>query len=88
VRHHCLRAREEDGVHGLFKTYGLRGSFTFKSESGGTRVTFEGSGKMKGLWKLFEPMVKMDAKNSVKKELNAIKMALEPEPKAAAATRA
>jgi hypothetical protein len=63
------------------------GSFTFLSESGGTRVTFEGSGNMKGLWKLFEPMVRLDAKNSVKKELNAIKMALEPGPKAAAATR-
>jgi hypothetical protein len=38
---------------------------------------------MKGLWKVFEPMVKMDAKQSVKKELNALKKVLESGPQAA-----
>jgi hypothetical protein len=63
------------------------GSFTFTPESGGTRVTVDGSGRMKGFWKLFEPVVKMDAQQSVKKELNAIKVALESGPQTAVAAR-
>jgi hypothetical protein len=65
------------------KPMDYQGAFTFDREDGGTRVTIAGSGQMKRLWKLFEPMVKMDAKQSVKKELNALKKVLESGPQAA-----
>jgi hypothetical protein len=54
-------------------------TMTFAREAGNTRLTIHGLARMKGMWRVFEPMVGMDAKQSVKKELAALKKALESE---------
>ena len=43
----------------------------------GTKLTLEGTAQPKGLWRLLQPMMAGEMKNSVKKELAAIKQILE-----------
>ena len=53
------------------------GQFTFESRDGGTRVDIAGTGELKGLWRLVEPLFAGDIKKTVGDELKQIKRFLE-----------
>lgn len=54
-----------------------RGSFAFKEVQGGTQVAFIGEPKVKGLFKLFVPLMSRFAKSDMKKSLATLKAQLE-----------
>ena len=54
-----------------------RGEFRFESVDGGTRLHVRGSGRMRGLWRLLEPVLQADATRTVKDEVGRIKSHLE-----------
>ncbi len=59
------------------KPVDYQGTFTFEQTPRGTLLTLEANCEMNGAWKLLEPLMSLDAKSGVKKELGRIKKALE-----------
>ena len=53
------------------------GQFTFEAAEGGTRVSYGGSARLKGLWRLFEPLAAREARRETVAELNKLKSVLE-----------
>lgn len=49
------------------------GEFVFEPHEGGTRIVASGRGGMRGLWRLFEPVLAADAKKGLRVELDKIK---------------
>ena len=54
-----------------------QGQFVFDHTGKGTRVAVTATIEMKGLWRLLGPLVAMDARGGVRKELGRVKTALE-----------
>lgn len=53
------------------------GRMTVEGVTGGTKLTMEGSAQMKGWWRLMQPLMRSEAKSGIRKELEAVKAALE-----------
>jgi hypothetical protein len=53
------------------------GRIAVEPGTGGTRVTISGSAQMKGWWRLMQPLMKSEFRNGIRKELAALKAALE-----------
>ena len=53
------------------------GRLTVEGVTGGTKLTMEGSAQMKGWWRLMQPLMRSEAKSGMRKELEAVKAALE-----------
>ncbi len=56
------------------------GTFDLQPVAGGTRLTLHGSARLKGLWRLLEPLFGSDLRKEAREELAAIKEALEQSP--------
>ena len=54
-----------------------RGEFRFEPVDGGTRLRVHGSGRMRGVWRLLEPVLQADATRTVNTEVGRIKSHLE-----------
>ena len=54
-----------------------RGEFRFEPVAGGTRLQVRGSGRMRGVWRLLEPILQADATRTVHDEVGRIKSHLE-----------
>jgi hypothetical protein len=59
-----------------------KGEFRFAAVPEGTALSIRGTGEMRGLWKLLEPLLQADARKSVKDEVGRIKRHLESEARA------
>lgn len=56
-----------------------RVEFRFEAVPEGTSLAVRGTGEMRGLWKLLEPVLQADARKSLKDEVGRIKSHLESE---------
>jgi uncharacterized protein YndB with AHSA1/START domain len=54
-----------------------RAEFWFEPVDGGTRLRVRGSGRMRGVWRLLEPVLQADATRTAKDEVGRIKSHLE-----------
>ena len=59
-----------------------RAEFRFDAVPEGTSLAIRGTGEMRGLWKLFEPLLQADAQRSIQDEAGRIRTHLESEPRA------
>ncbi len=56
-----------------------QGSFEMQAAEGGTRLSVAGIARLKGLWRLLEPLLAGDLRKESRAELEAIRSALEGE---------
>ena len=52
-------------------------SFSFEPNGRGTKLTFHVEAMVKGFWKLFEPVARLEINNGIKAELKALQSILE-----------
>ena len=55
------------------------GSFDLQPVAGGTRLTLSGTARLKGLWRLLQPVLAGDLRKETRTELATIKLLLEAE---------
>lgn len=56
------------------------GSFDLQPVAGGTRLTLNGSARLKGLWRLLQPVLAGDLRKETRTELETMKRLLEANP--------
>jgi len=56
------------------------GSFDLQPVAGGTRLTLRGSARLKGLWRLLQPLLAGDLRKETRAELESIRRLLEEAP--------
>jgi carbon monoxide dehydrogenase subunit G len=56
------------------------GSFNLQPVAGGTRLTLSGSARLKGLWRLLQPVLAGDLRKETRTEMETIRRLLEGEP--------
>lgn len=53
------------------------GAFSFEANGRGTKLTLSVESALKGLWRIFEPIARMEMKNGIEGELKTLKSILE-----------